>query len=84
MKKINMFCEFFEVCDFIVVDEISMIDGKTFDIFINRLKDINQHKEALGNNNLIIAIMVVNLINLKKHHIHVNYEKLKDRITKNL
>ena len=47
--------ELFETCDFIVIDEISMIDGKTFDIIINRLKYINQHKEVLGNINLIIV-----------------------------
>ena len=47
--------ELFETCDFIVIDEISMIDGKTFDIIINRLKYINDHKESSGNINLIIV-----------------------------
>ena len=41
--------ELFETCDFIVIDEISMIDGKTFDIIFNRLKyklmSIKNHQE---------------------------------------
>ena len=55
LKTFILSDEKLEECEYIVIDEISMIDGKKFDDIINRLKFINKYRQNKIDINLIIC-----------------------------